>query len=34
VIGVAIRKDIQLVLRDRGALMSLFALPVVFIAFF
>jgi ABC-2 type transport system permease protein len=29
-----IRKDLQLLLRDRGALMSLFILPVVFISVF
>lgn len=33
-IGAAIRKDVWLVLRDRGALLSLFALPVVFIVVF
>ena len=33
-IGAAIRKDVQLLLRDRGALMSLFLLPVVFMAVF
>lgn len=33
-LGAAIKKDIQLVLRDRGALLSLFALPVIFILFF
>ena len=31
-LGAAIRKDVWLLLRDRGALISLFALPVVFIA--
>jgi ABC-2 type transport system permease protein len=34
VIGAAIRKDVQLLLRDRGALISLFALPVVFMLAF
>lgn len=33
-IAAAIRKEIQLLLRDRGALASLFVLPVVFIAVF
>ena len=33
-LGAAIIKDIQLLLRDRGALASLFLLPVVFIATF
>jgi ABC-2 type transport system permease protein len=30
VIGAAIRKDAQLLLRDRGSLLSLFLLPVIF----
>jgi ABC-type Na+ efflux pump permease subunit len=34
VIGAAIRKDVWLLLRDRGALISLFALPVVFMTAF
>ena len=33
-IGAAIRKDARLLLRDRGALISLFALPLVFIVAF
>src|SRR5215207_4951572 len=33
-IGAAVRKDVQLLLRDRGALISLFALPVVFMLAF
>lgn len=33
-LGAAIRKDTQLLLRDRGALVSLFVLPVVFMAVF
>jgi ABC-2 type transport system permease protein len=33
-IGAAIRKDIQLLLRDRGALISLFALPIIFMLAF
>lgn len=33
-IGAAIRKDALLLLRDRGALISLFALPVVFMLVF
>src|SRR5689334_21480332 len=33
-IMATVRKDIQLLARDRGAVMSLFALPVVFIAVF
>ena len=33
-IAATIRKDIRLLLRDRGALMSLFALPIVFIVVF
>lgn len=33
-LAAAIKKDIQLLLRDRGALMSLFALPIVFIVVF
>lgn len=32
--GAAIRKDVALLLRDRGALLSLFALPVVFMLVF
>jgi ABC-2 type transport system permease protein len=34
VIGAAIRKDVWLLLRDRGTLISLFALPIVFIVSF
>jgi ABC-type Na+ efflux pump permease subunit len=34
VIAAAIRKDVWLLLRDRGALISLFALPVVFMVAF
>jgi ABC-2 type transport system permease protein len=34
VIAPVIRKDVQLLLRDRGALLSLFILPVIFIAVF
>jgi ABC-2 type transport system permease protein len=34
VIGAVVKKDIQLLLGDRGALASLFVLPVVFIAVF
>jgi len=34
VIGAAIKKDVWLLLRDRGALISLFALPIVFILAF
>jgi ABC-2 type transport system permease protein len=34
VIGAAIRKDVLLLVRDRGALLSLFALPVVFMVVF
>jgi ABC-type multidrug transport system permease subunit len=34
VIGAAIQKDIWLLLRDRGALISLFALPIVFMTAF
>jgi len=34
VIGAAIRKDVWLLLRDRGALISLFALPIAFIVAF
>jgi ABC-type multidrug transport system permease subunit len=34
VIGAAIRKDIQLLLRDRGRLLSLFVLPVIFMVVF
>jgi len=33
-IGAAILKDVQLLLRDRGRLLSLFALPVIFIVVF
>ena len=33
-IGAAVRKDVQLLLRDRGALISLFVLPVVFMLAF
>jgi len=33
-IGAAIRKDVWLLLRDRGALISLFALPIAFIVAF
>ncbi len=33
-IGAAIRKDVWLLLRDRGALISLFALPVIFMLAF
>ncbi len=33
-IGAAIRKDVLLLVRDRGALLSLFALPVVFMLVF
>ena len=33
-IGAAIRKDVQLLLRDRGRLLSLFLLPVVFMVVF
>ncbi len=33
-IGAAIRKDIWLLLRDRGALISLFLLPIIFIVAF
>jgi ABC-2 type transport system permease protein len=33
-LGAAIKKDFHLLLRDRGALMSLFLLPIVFIAVF
>ncbi len=33
-IVATLRKDLQLLLRDRGALLSLFALPVVFIVVF
>lgn len=33
-IGAAIRKDFLLLLRDRGALLSLFALPIVFMTAF
>lgn len=33
-IGAAIRKDMWLLLRDRGALISLFALPVIFMLAF
>jgi ABC-2 type transport system permease protein len=34
VIGAAIRKDVWLLLRDRGALISLFLLPIAFIVAF
>jgi len=34
VIGAAIRKDVWLLLRDRGALISLFVLPIAFIVVF
>jgi ABC-2 type transport system permease protein len=34
VIGAAIRKDVWLLLRDRGALISLFVLPIAFIVAF
>jgi ABC-2 type transport system permease protein len=34
VIGAAIRKDVALLLRDRGALISLFLLPIVFMVTF
>jgi hypothetical protein len=34
VIGAAIRKDVWLLVRDRGALISLFVLPIVFIVAF
>jgi ABC-2 type transport system permease protein len=34
VIGAAIRKDVQLLLRDRGALISLFVLPIIFMLAF
>jgi ABC-2 type transport system permease protein len=34
VIGAAIKKDIWLLLRDRGALISLFLLPIIFILAF
>lgn len=33
-IGASIAKDVRLLLRDRGALISLFALPIVFIVAF
>jgi ABC-type multidrug transport system permease subunit len=33
-IGAAIRKDVQLLLRDRGRVLSLFLLPVVFMVVF
>lgn len=33
-IGAAIKKDVWLLLRDRGALISLFALPIIFIMAF
>lgn len=33
-LGAAIVKEIQLLLRDRGTLLSMFLLPLVFIAFF
>jgi len=34
VIGAAIKKDVWLLLRDRGALISLFLLPIIFIVAF
>jgi ABC-2 type transport system permease protein len=34
VIGAAVRKDVGLLLRDKGALISLFLLPIVFILVF
>jgi len=34
VIGAAIKKDVQLLLHDRGRLISLFAMPVIFIVVF
>jgi hypothetical protein len=34
IVGAAIRKDVQLLLGDRGALISLFVLPIVFITVF
>jgi ABC-2 type transport system permease protein len=34
VIGAAIRKDVWLLLRDRGALVSLFVLPIIFMIAF
>jgi len=33
-IGAAIKKDVQLLVRDRGRLLSLFLLPVVFMFVF
>ena len=33
-LAATIKKDLQLLARDRGALISLFLLPVVFIAVF
>ncbi|MBL9019939.1 MAG: ABC transporter permease [Myxococcales bacterium] len=33
-IGAAIKKDVRLLLRDRGALISLFALPIIFMIVF
>jgi ABC-2 type transport system permease protein len=33
-LGAAIKKDVWLLLRDRGALISLFALPIIFIVAF
>jgi len=33
-IGAAIKKDVWLLLRDRGALISLFLLPIIFIVAF
>lgn len=33
-LGAAIKKDLQLLLRDRGALITMFVLPIVFIAVF
>ena len=34
VLGAAVRKEVQVVLRDRGALISLFAMPLVFMGVF
>ena len=33
-IGAAIKKDLQLLVRDRGTVITMFLLPVVFIAVF
>jgi len=33
-IGAAVKKDLQLLLRDRGAVVTMFLLPVVFMAVF